>query len=148
MDWRGVLNNLTAGVNGWEAAAVGGTPILPTVDDNARLIVSPYCHRQGIAPGSIQAAALGIGGTAVLIPAVGVSFLGLVDWEINASAATVITLESPAATVKWQWPISVANGSIVISRRIPLFGANGQPWTLRSSAAATVTANGIAVAQK
>lgn len=141
------LNALPPGVNGWEALSPSGAILVPTIDDQSRVIVTNYSHRQGLVNGRVPATALGAGGTVTLIAAVGASFIGLLGWELHALGATVLTLESPAASVLWGF--SVAAGlPVIISRSVPLYGALGAAWILRTSAATTITANAHGIAHK
>lgn len=112
------------------------------LDDNG-VLVARTALRQARVRGVIAQTAFGVGGTATLIAAPGANLanaLGSVQIGI-ATVATVVTLESPSATVLWSGSFGITN---VRDMRFdpPLLGATNGAWVVRSSAASTFSANG------
>ena len=110
----------------------------------AALIAMPYAQRQGRVRGTVQENAFGAGGTAPLIAAPGAGLSNVLTSVQFGSptATTVVTLESPAATVLWAARLILTLAPFSIVFPVPLVGANNGAWVVRSSIASTFSANG------
>ncbi len=111
------------------------------LDAQERLLVNPYSAMNQWTDGVASAVVLGIGGTTTVIAAPGANLRNnLTSWILSASAATLLTLESPSGTVRAV--IRIVAAALVINGTfpVPLRGGSNAAWVLRTSAAATVDA--------
>ena len=114
------------------------------MDNNQQQLVSLYAPWQAWARGVLNQNAFGAGGTATLIAAPGANLATVLNsLQIGTpSATTVVTVESPAATVLAAFNVPLAVTGMPVTIPSGLLGATNGAIVIRSSAVSTFSVNG------